>query len=110
MVDSDYAAEDIHAAMGKIIRETGLERIDLLGWSWGTVTVSRFAAMHPEMIDRLILYAPILCGIGAYGVPLMSPLLTRQFWNGFARAAGITTANRVRTEAEETSVWILPIC
>ena len=68
MVDSDYAAEDIHAAMGKIIRETGLERIDLLGWSWGTVAVSRFAAMHPEMIDRLILYAPILCGIGDYEV------------------------------------------
>ncbi len=63
-VDSAYAAEDIHAAAEKIIRETGQERIDLLGWSWGTVTVSRFAALHPEMISRLILYAPILCGIG----------------------------------------------
>ena len=64
MVDSAYAAEDIHAAAEKIIRETGQEKIDVLGWSWGTVTVSRFAAAHPEMIDRLILYAPILCGIG----------------------------------------------
>ena len=64
MVDSDYAAEDIHAAAEAIIRETGQERIDLLGWSWGTVTVGRFAAAHPEMIGRLVLYAPILCGIG----------------------------------------------
>ena len=63
MVDSDYAAEDIHAAVEKIIRETGQERIDVLGWSWGTVTVSRFAVMHPEMIGRLI-----LCGIGDYEV------------------------------------------
>ena len=68
MVDSAYAAEDIRAAAEKIIRETGQEKIDLLGWSWGTVTVSRFAAMHPEMINRLILYAPILCGIGEYEV------------------------------------------
>ena len=68
MVDSVYAAEDIHAAAEKIIRETGQERIDILGWSWGTVTVSRFAAMHPEMIGRLVLYAPILCGIGEYEV------------------------------------------
>ena len=68
MVDSDYAAEDIHAAAETIIRETGQERIDILGWSWGTVTVSRFAAMHPEMIGRLILYAPILSGIGDYEV------------------------------------------
>ena len=68
MVDSAYAAEDIHAAAEKIIHETGQERIDILGWSWGTVTVSRFAAMHPEMIGRLVLYAPILCGIGEYEV------------------------------------------
>lgn len=68
MVDSDFAAEDIHAAAEKIIRETGQETIDVLGWSWGTVTVSRFAARHPEMIGRLVLYAPILCGIGAYEV------------------------------------------
>lgn len=68
-VDSDYAAEDICAAAEKIRRETGQEQIDVLGWSWGTVTVSRFAARHPEMISQLILYAPILCGIGEYEVP-----------------------------------------
>ena len=103
-VDSAYAAEDIHAAAETILRETGQEKIDVLGWSWGTVTVSRFAAAHPEMIDRLILYAPILCGIGddevteqtifsgARTAPLMRLLPTRSFWNGFAQAAGITTA------------------
>lgn len=68
MPDSDYAAEDIHAAAEKIIAETGQETIDLLGWSWGTVTVSRFAAAHPELINKLVLYAPILCGIGEYTV------------------------------------------
>ena len=41
---------------------------DVLGWSWGTVTVSRFAVRHPELIDRLVLYAPILSGIGDYTV------------------------------------------
>lgn len=68
MPDSDYAAEDIHAAVEKIILETGQEKIDVLGWSWGTVTVSRFAAKYPELIDRLVLYAPILTGIGEYAV------------------------------------------
>ena len=68
MPDSDYAAEDIHAAAEKIILETGQKQIDVMGWSWGTVTVSRFAAAHPEMVDKLILYAPILCGIGEYEI------------------------------------------
>ena len=63
--DSDYAAEDINAAVEKIVEESGREKIDLLGWSWGTVTSSRFCAKYPEHINRLVLYAPILSGLGA---------------------------------------------
>ena len=66
--DSDYAAEDIHAAVTAIQNETGASKIDLLGWSWGTVTTSRYAAAHPEALNRLVLYAPILSGIGEYEV------------------------------------------
>ena len=64
MPDSDYAAENIAAAVGRILYETGEKQIDLLGWSWGTVTAGRFAVRHPEQIKRLVLYAPILCGLG----------------------------------------------
>jgi pimeloyl-ACP methyl ester carboxylesterase len=66
--DSDYAAEDINAAVEKIVSETGQDKIDILGWSWGTVTVSRFAAAHGDHIRKIVLYAPILSGIGAYEV------------------------------------------
>ena len=62
--DSDYAAEDINAAVNTIVKETGKAKIDVLGWSWGTVTTGRFAAKYPEHLDRLVLYAPILSGIG----------------------------------------------
>ena len=66
--DSDYAAQDIAAAVDLISSETGQEKIDLLGWSWGTVTVSRFVSNHSEHVNKLVLYAPILSGIGAYSV------------------------------------------
>ena len=62
--DSDYAALDINEAVNRIVRETGQEKIDVLGWSWGTVTVSRFAANHNEHVNKLVLYAPILSGLG----------------------------------------------
>ena len=62
--NSDYAAEDINAAVEKIIQITGQDKIDLLGWSWGTVTTSRYASKHPERLNKLVLYAPILSGIG----------------------------------------------
>ena len=66
--NSDYAAEDINAAVDQIVSETGQDRIDVLGWSWGTVTVSRFVGAHPNHVGKVILYAPILCGIGEYPV------------------------------------------
>ncbi|MCR5747359.1 MAG: alpha/beta hydrolase [Lachnospiraceae bacterium] len=68
MPDSDYAAQDIDAAVETIKEETGHEKIDILGWSWGTVTVSRYAAANAGDIRRIILYAPILSGIGEYEV------------------------------------------
>ena len=68
MPDSDYAAEDINAAVRKIVEITGQNRIDVLGWSWGTVTVSRFASRHGEHVGKIILYAPILSGVGQYDV------------------------------------------
>lgn len=63
MPNSDYAAEDINAAVEAIIAETGAEKIDVLGWSWGTVTSSRFVAKYPEHVNKLVLYAPILVGL-----------------------------------------------
>ncbi len=68
MPDSDYAAEDINAAVEMITREIGQEKIDILGWSWGTVTAGRFVGAHPEHVNKVVLYAPILSGVGEYEV------------------------------------------
>ena len=66
--DSDYAAEDINAAVEKIVDVTGQDKIDVLGWSWGTVTVGRFAAKHGRHVNKVVLYAPIVSGIGDFEV------------------------------------------
>ena len=62
--DSDYAAEDIASAVRCILDRNNLSSMDILGWSWGTVTSSRFAAKYPEMVHKLVLYAPIVAGLG----------------------------------------------
>ena len=66
--DSDYAAEDINAAVDLILKESQTPKINLLGWSWGTVTSGRFAAKYPEKVRKLILYAPIVAGLGHHQV------------------------------------------
>lgn len=64
MPDSNYAAEDIAQAAEKILSLTGQKKLDVLGWSWGTVTSALFAEKHPEMVNKLVLYAPIITGLG----------------------------------------------
>jgi len=66
--NSDYASEDIRAAVELISARHHLQSIDVLGWSWGTVTSGRFAARHPELVKKLVLYAPIVAGLGAQEV------------------------------------------
>ena len=61
--DSDYAAEDIAAAAKVILERSGAKQLDVLGWSWGTVTSGRFAAKYPDMVRKLVLYAPIVAGL-----------------------------------------------
>ena len=68
VVDSDYAADNIYYAVKEICELTGKNKIDVLGWSWGTVTTSRFVSNHPELVDKLVLYAPIVSGIGESNV------------------------------------------
>lgn len=68
--DSNYAAEDIAAAAEKILALSGQKKLDVLGWSWGTVTAGLFASKHPEMINKLVLYAPILTGLGESDVKI----------------------------------------
>ena len=63
MPNSDYAAEDIAAAVRVILDRSGRKSLDVLGWSWGTVTSGRFAAKYPELVHRLVLYAPIVAGL-----------------------------------------------
>ena len=53
------AVDDVDAAVDFIRRRRNVERINLIGWSWGTVVMGRFAATHNDKVDRLVLYAPL---------------------------------------------------
>jgi pimeloyl-ACP methyl ester carboxylesterase len=53
------AVEDVDAAVDFIRRRRNVERIHLIGWSWGTAIMGRYAATHGDKVDRLVLYAPL---------------------------------------------------
>ena len=110
MPDTAYAAEDINAAVDRIVDISGQSKIDVLGWSWGTMTAGRFAAEHPEHLRKLILYAPILSGLG---VQEPGDAFSRNTWESAAEdfqrtedgSFDLNTADPILIELFCSSCW-----
>ncbi len=67
-VTAEYAAQDIRAALMRIRELMKVETVDLLGWSWGTITTCVGADRDSELIGRRVLYAPVLTGLGEFAI------------------------------------------
>ena len=59
-VTTQVAANDINATVDHIRSLRGVDKMYLLGWSWGTATTGLFTMQKPHTVRRLILYAPYL--------------------------------------------------
>ena len=59
IVNTDIAARD-YAAAAKWVRDRrGLQRINVMGHSWGTVITTLYATREPQHVNKLVLYAPV---------------------------------------------------
>ena len=41
-----------------LLQRRGIQKVNLLGWSWGTSIMASYAAENPQKVERLVLYAP----------------------------------------------------
>jgi pimeloyl-ACP methyl ester carboxylesterase len=58
IVSTEVAVRDVGAAVDFIRKRRNLPRIELLGWSWGTIIMASYAAQHSDQVERVVLYAP----------------------------------------------------
>ncbi|MFN0041478.1 MAG: alpha/beta hydrolase [Burkholderiales bacterium] len=59
IVTTDVAVRDVSAAVNFILKRRGVSRLNLMGWSWGTSTMGTYASLHPDVVHKLVLYAPL---------------------------------------------------
>jgi pimeloyl-ACP methyl ester carboxylesterase len=59
IVTTDVAIRDVGAAVEYVRQAAGVDKVTLLGWSWGTTIMGGYAAANPGKVDRLVLYAPV---------------------------------------------------
>jgi pimeloyl-ACP methyl ester carboxylesterase len=58
IVRTDVAVKDVEAAVDHILARRGLTKLNLMGWSWGTAIMGRYATQNSNKVNRLVLYAP----------------------------------------------------
>ena len=58
LVRGDTAVKDIGTVVDFVLARRSIPRVNLIGWSWGTVTMATFATQSPTKVERLVLYAP----------------------------------------------------
>jgi pimeloyl-ACP methyl ester carboxylesterase len=53
------AVSDIGTAIDLILTRERVRAVDLVGFSWGTITSAHYAGTNPRRVARLVLYAPL---------------------------------------------------
>lgn len=72
--DTADAVGDVASVVEFIRRRRGVQKINLVGWSWGTAIMGGYTAANSDKVARLVLYAPLwtvreappVAGSGAY--------------------------------------------
>ncbi len=67
------AARQIERAVRAVIAETGVEKVSVIAHSWGAIAVGRFAGECPELVDRLVFFAPFARRETGKGAPALGP-------------------------------------
>jgi pimeloyl-ACP methyl ester carboxylesterase len=58
IVGTKTAVRDLGTAVEFILARRAIQRLCLVGWSWGTTLAGSFTADHPDLIEKLVLLAP----------------------------------------------------
>ena len=59
IVNTDTAARDYGAAVDFIRARRSVDKINVLGWSWGTAITALYTSRNNAKVNRLVLYAPV---------------------------------------------------
>jgi len=97
------AVADVAAVVDFVRKRRGVERVNLVGWSWGTAIMGGYTSQNNEKVKRLALYAPLwiikeappIRGVGAY----------RTVVKDAARARGANGIPAGRVEEISPTAW-----
>jgi pimeloyl-ACP methyl ester carboxylesterase len=57
-VNTDVAVKDVGAVVNYILARRGVQRLNLVGHSWGSTIMGAYTAQNNSKVERLVLYGP----------------------------------------------------
>src|SRR5437870_6710869 len=58
IVRTETAVKDVGSAVEFIRKRRGVDKINLIGWSWGTTIMGWYTVQNNDKVNKLVLYAP----------------------------------------------------
>ena len=74
IVHTDIAVRDLGTVVDHILARRGVAKINLMGWSWGTVISGTYASRNSDKLARLVLFAPVWLRQGLSLIRVEGPL------------------------------------
>jgi pimeloyl-ACP methyl ester carboxylesterase len=99
---SYLAVRDIAALVNHIKAKRNVNRVSLIGWSWGAMLAGYYASLHSENVEKLVLYAPLYNFAEHTNLGPGSALQNRRKPMEFNFGLG---AYRLASEAANTARW-----
>lgn len=99
---SYLALRDIEAMVNNIKQTRNVQKVTLIGWSWGAMMAGYYASLHSENVQKLVLYAPLYSFNNHTNLGPGSGLQNKRKPDEFNFALG---AYRLTTEAANTGRW-----
>ena len=59
LADTLVAERDVARVVDCVLHRRGIQKLCLMGWSWGTSIMASYATKNSGKVDRLVLYAPV---------------------------------------------------
>ena len=106
LVNTDVAVRDVSAVVDHILARRGVSKINLGGWSWGTVIMGAYTAQNNAKVRHLVLYGPLWLIKGQPPIGGKGPLgAYRTVTEKAARQRGLRGIPTEKQEEISPSAW-----
>jgi len=106
LVNTDVAVRDVSAVVDHILSRRGVSKINLVGWSWGTVLMGAYTAQNNAKVRHLVLYGPLWLIKDAPPIGGQGPLgAYRTVTKEAARQRGLRGIPTEKQEEISPSAW-----